>query len=894
MAAGEWRAASIDLKNLLRSQPDNLEARLALARTELEQGDYSGAARELENARTKGAPGADVDVLYVKALLGLKRYDRALEVTAGTPAAGTPSQQRQLAKARGDALLMLGRHEEALVAFDAALAVDATDIDALVGRAFAVLALEGLEPARAVLARATGARSGDPRLAITQGALYLRAREFARAESEYGEVLERLAKDDRTLLRASALAGLAEAQLALGKREAAQDSTRRLLEAAPGAPAAILLRARYLFTAGDHDEAKTLLEQLLARDAGNVGARLLLGMLNYTRGDFGQADMHLTSVLASEPGNSFARLLLANTKLRESKPREALSALGPDVAQGGPSALSIAGEASIQAGDLDAGLAFLERSVAESPEDTSLLMQLAAGYIVARRPEKAVQILERMPAGGDAAYRRGVLLLNARLRTKDIDGALREARSLVSRFPDDAVARATLGGLLGATGSLAGAREQFERAAQLQPASPAGLLNLAKLDLIEGRSEDAERRLQGALKLGPANPAVLVTFAQLEAARGRESAAVKWLEQACELDKRAAEPRLALARYQLARRNFAAAASLANEVLAFAANEPAALNILGIALAGGGRADEGVETLKRVVERDSSATAQLNLARAYVAADRPRDALAAAQASLELDPQLQPALALAAAASAASGDTAAARRYLGRLESVEPKHPVIYLLGGDLAAKEGDPAGAARLYAKGRTYRDSRTLALREHLARRQARLPDYTKPLEEWLQRSPGDLQVRMVLAQCQLESGARAQAIGSYEAVIAGDARNSTALNNLAWLYFETQDKRALSTAERAYELAPDTPEVIDTYGWIMLHEGHMQRALQLLSRAAEMSPDSADVQYHRAVALVRTGEELEARELLAKLLERDTPFAERESAERLLAGLQSENGA
>ncbi len=893
IAAGEWRQASVELKALLQRQPENRGARVRLGHVALETGALADAARELEHARALGADPNAVELFYARALLGLRRYQDIVDHVDPQSVAQI-GERVDLLRIRGDALFGLSRPKEAIEAYDAALALDSKNVDALLGRAFAVMRLEGLEPALATLDRTATLASKDPRIEVARGTLYLQARNFVQAESLFTSMLGKMREDDLSTPRLAGLAGLAEAQMALGKLEGAQVSTGRLYELVPGSPVAMYLRARYLFLVGDYDESQGLLEQLLTREQGNIQARLLLGAVNFAQGNLGQADMHLSSVLAGEPTNSFARMLLATARLRENKPREALETLGPDITRGDAQTLSLAGRASIQAGEVDAGLSYLEHSAVDNPADANRLLQLAAGYIVAGRFDQAVKTLEQVPAGGDAGYRRSLLLVNTRMRERDTKSALRQAQSFAEAYPDDALAQATLGGLLAANGNLDGARRQFMRAAELEPKSAVAQLNLAKLDILQRRTEDAEQHLRAARELAPESSAVLVAASQLELMRGNTGQALKGLETARQRDPKAAEPRLLLAQYRLATGDFTSAAAIAGEVLEVAPDNSSALNILGLALAGSGRTEEGVAALKRAsAASPASATVELNLARAEMAAGHLPEALAATRRSLERQPEFPAALALAASLSLRDDDVASAGAYLERLRKVDPKHPAIFLVGGDIQVRSRNYAEAASIYTRGRAQNDSRELVMREFATRRRAGLPDPTAPLEAWLKKSPQDVRVRRTLAQAQQAAGARRNAIASYELVVQGDGRDFIALNNLALLYQETGDQRALPTARRAYELAPTTAAVGDTYGWLLLQNGDSELAMPILDKAASAAPDARDIQYHRAVALARTGRTNTAREVLSSALADGAKFADRESAEELLASLIDPSG-
>jgi len=111
---------------------------------------------------------------------------------------------------------------------------------------------------------------------------------------------------------------------------------------------------------------------------------------------------------------------------------------------------------------------------------------------------------------------------------------------------------------------------------------------------------------------------------------------------------------------------------------------------------------------------------------------------------------------------------------------------------------------------------------------------------------------------------------------------------LNNLAWLYFQKDDPRALELGAKAYELAPRRPEVVDTYGWILLSSGNSEKALVILQEALVSAPDNAEITYHVAVAMDKAGRRDEARKLLSRLFRGNPSFSEVDKAKDLLTRL------
>jgi Tfp pilus assembly protein PilF len=69
----------------------------------------------------------------------------------------------------------------------------------------------------------------------------------------------------------------------------------------------------------------------------------------------------------------------------------------------------------------------------------------------------------------------------------------------------------------------------------------------------------------------------------------------------------------------------------------------------------------------------------------------------------------------------------------------------------------------------------------------------------------------------------------------------------NNLAWIYGDVELPKALAAAKRAYELAPDSAEIIDTYAWFLYKHGDLERAKALMVRALDLAPDNERIRQH-----------------------------------------------
>ena len=110
-------------------------------------------------------------------------------------------------------------------------------------------------------------------------------------------------------------------------------------------------------------------------------------------------------------------------------------------------------------------------------------------------------------------------------------------------------------------------------------------------------------------------------------------------------------------------------------------------------------------------------------------------------------------------------------------------------------------------------------------------------------LSRAPFLSQSRTLLGNIHYSEGRRGEAIGEYRTAVEIDRRNSIALNNLAFAYFEEGGRlqEALSLAEESIEIYPYSLETFKTLAVILAELGRYGEAERAVSRA--VSIDATD---------------------------------------------------
>jgi len=119
--------------------------------------------------------------------------------------------------------------------------------------------------------------------------------------------------------------------------------------------------------------------------------------------------------------------------------------------------------------------------------------------------------------------------------------------------------------------------------------------------------------------------------------------------------------------------------------------------------------------------------------------------------------------------------------------------------------------------------------------------------------------------------------EAITQYESLLVRMPTNNTVLNNLAYLLAQggASLSRSLEYAKKAFELRPNSPVIMDTYGYVLHKNGRHQEAIELLSAACQQfqigsGTVPADVYDHLAMAQEALGDKVKARGTYQQALE------------------------
>ena len=881
-AEGKLRDALVELRNASRDKPRDPELHLRIAQVQSKLADPVAAEKEFRIAL---AVGADRDAV-------------------------TP----QL----GESILVQGRFRDVLREIPARGPNPAVLANNLLLRAVAQLSLQDLPAAEATLAQGQAQAPGQADVALIAARVAAARDDPKLMAAKVAEVLKLDPAQVEALLMQEKILTLA------GDRPGALGMAERAVKAAPWSAMARIERANQLIYAGDDKRAQDDVNAILSAQPRFIDAVYLNGILMARRGQLAEAaaqlerldsvsaripqGLYYQSLIALRQGNTqtaaeFARRYsalvpedpdglrqLARTELALDRPSNALAPLQKLMLQPTKDAdvYDMLGRAYASTGRLGEAATAFSTASALAPDDNLIRYHQGVQQLQSSRYADAAATLGKAFETDPKLPGCGQALVSALLGTNEIG----KAEAVVSKMREAGGETADLGMMLGSIrqrqGDLSGARTVLTETARKFPNVADIRVQLAQVLVQQGQTSEALTLLLAVLAKEPAQTAALNTYIQLKANENDLPAAIKVLESARQSAPRNAALTSMLADALTANNEAPRAIRMLRDTGADSALPPMLAGALGRAQTAAGRFDDARATYAAVLKETPKDLVVRGLYTALLTSEK---AFPEARASLEQALAIEPAN-----YSLMSGLVANEARWKGvdaaaaladEIRARPGSMPFAAALKGDLYMQANRPADAARAYLAEYTPAPIFPLMLKAVGALAASGQDDAASGvLTTWLAGHPKDAEAAQRLAQLDLKAGRMKEAQEHLGIVLERDPTNVLALNNLAWAYSVTNDKRALPTAQRAYLQGPNATTG-DTLAWILVKDGSARAAVPLLQRAAGLRPADLSIQYHLAVALSDDNRRTEALAVLAPLAT-GPAFEEQAAARKLQADL------
>lgn len=883
LQTGEYQSALIDARKAVDAEPGNAAAQLMLFDVLLASGDTQAAAPQLDRAVAAGAGPAATEPRKIELALAMRKPDDA----AAALDASTALADVERAILEGRILLSKREFAAALAAFERALAMDPRADKALLGRAEALAAQGSAQQALQALDTLTQRDATLGRAWILKGSLEAQSEDFAAAASSFAKAVESgrgLSRDERLIAHAQRV----ESLLAANQLQPADAALAALEKAAGTSPIVSLIRAKVAIARGDKTVAVNELRRFTQAAPQHLPGRLLLTTALVEQGSLEQAFSEAVRTVAEFPNEAEPRLALARIQMQLGRLASVEETLQPLIASSPPHPMAVAAlaELRIRRGEGLAGVSLLEQTVAEQPSDARLQLQLAAAYLSTGEPKRALATLQSIQGEGPSSPQVDRLRVIATAALSGSANANKELEAAIARHPDDVDLLLMAAAYHSSIDEPQRARAYVERAIELRPSDATLSLILGRIELLADRPDEAERLAKAVLEKAPNDAAAMMLMANIAAKRGDSAEVDAWLGRARIAKPDALDVRIALARRAAARADMTEARNVLAEAVRNTPDNPSAHLALAELDAAVGNYEAALADLRAAAKlQPRSPFVMLATARVQLAAKNNKAARESLRQALEYAPGWMPAATILAALENAEGNLDGALELAREVQRSHPDSGASFLIEGDAYIAAKRPADAARAYAESYRRTPSAVAAIRLVQAKSMAKMPSPEAELADWVARTPKDASARRALAEYYLSVGKGTDAIRELERVVADRPNDAVALNNLAWLYQQSNDSRALEVAARAYAAAPGVASIADTYGWILVSTGDTKKGLEILEQAAKLAPNNGEIQYHLAAALAQSGERSHAREVLnAALSSLDSRSPSRAAAEKL----------
>lgn len=867
MARGDISVAVVQLKSALQTKPNDAELRLLLGSALLEQGQPAAALLELEKARDAGSTNDVLTSKLARALLGSGKSNEVIAQFGQVNLSG-PAAQAELRTVIALAHLQQGRFNAARGEVDRALMADPKFPWGLLTRA-RLLAGEGKfdEAMLAVESAMLQDRPNGDANMLKAAILRLGRQDQQGAV----QALRAAAADPKTELLSRA--SLVQVHYAQRDLKAAREELAQLQRSHPKHPVTAYMTGVVSYGEKNFEAAEAASDQLLRLFPDSPQVLILGGASSLGRGALLAAETKLGRVVQTVDGLPVARRLLAETYVRMGQPEKALATLRPLIEGplGDAEAMTVAGNAFLQAGRIAEAEESFQRAVKARPDQTEARTALAIAQLSKGDTIGGLNALDAIAskAENDAA---DLALIGAALRAGDHPRALSAVERLQRKQPGSPQPHHLRGVVLRAKGEREGARASFESALKAQSDFPAATAALVAMDVADLKVDSARRRLDEAMARNAANPLLWLQKFELTGLQGEAAGRrLQLLDDAIKAvpgDARLRVTKMALLD-KLGRAKDAAAFGAAS--MASMPNDPAVVEAAGRALAAAGDDQQAMSAFNRLTSLvPRSALPYTRLAEIHAKRGDQGARLSSLLRAIDLSPHAVDLHAALVGTVRSSRNDAPVMAVARELQRKYPAAGSGFMLEGDVWQAQRKWSDAMSAYRKALIRPEySGFASVRLYAAMIAAGDVQAAEVFaSERLRSKPDDVSLLETLATRALLDKRHSDAERMYTALVKLRPDDPSALNNLAWLMAERGAAGSVVMGERANAAAPGSPAVLDTLAKALAAEGQHERAIATLRLAATVAPERQEYRLNLVKLYLKAGQGDQARSELQAL--------------------------
>ncbi|MGH1373990.1 MAG: XrtA/PEP-CTERM system TPR-repeat protein PrsT [Cellvibrionaceae bacterium] len=874
----DYSASIIELKNILKNNPENLDARLLLAKSLYELSEYSEAEATLNIYLENNG---DVDKAYpVMSSIYLELRDlESLNALDLNVLSGEAKIVVNLAIATGQ--IWQGNLDDAKEIIDLYSSRKSDFPPYELASARILIQLGRYEEAEDLLTRMIDIDPSNYLALLELGDLSARNDEKASALEYFTKVLTvNPYRYDANLKRAIL-------HIQLDNIEMAGEDLKVVSKRHPEAISVNYLVGIHAYLGGNLDLAEKALEVASVAHEAYPSSLYYLGEINYKNGNTAKAEDYLNRYLSISPESVSAVKMLALINLKRGDFSEAdsyIDAIWEDSASD-IELKGIRATALMEIGRLDESIRLLDEVSRLTPDSEKAKLNLSLGYLRKSDHVNSIKTLEKIVEENPASIESVRLLFLNYIYLDDLTNASRVVEEYTRNDSENSDALNMNAILSVKRGDIDVAIDDFRRVISLFPENLFAVSNLANIYITRKEFDEAESVYRPVLALN--DSAVLSNYGKIKLLQNDEQSFIDYQRKSIEANSSNMDARMALANYYLTQSDYDNVGSAF--LGAVDVNEDKNyLKVMALAEYGKSEFSQSIfylEQLKDVSKIEEPAI-HYHLSKAKLALGDKSSSENELLKSLDIDPDHYPSLLAISKLFLAQEKLEGMEVHLRKLNSVYSNELEVKSLMSSYHAALGETSKAID-YAK-IVYQSKPTSNGVLALAALYWDAGDTQEALaliNQWIEENPEDVLVRETLSDFYLLDNKFELASEQLKAILRFQPNNVAALNNLAWILIENDSNLAIEYAEKAVAIRSDLPGVMDTLAMAYLGGGELENAWRSIRKATTLDPNSASIKYHSAVIAVEVGEKEYSRSTLQGLIDGTQSFPERELALALL---------
>lgn len=881
-AEGDKKSYEIQLKNALQKNPVNPEARYLLGLQYLEQQFGALAEKELERSIEFGTPFEEVSPKIIQAKYLQFRYGDLLEYDAKID--GLSDADKAIVYFyRGLAQLKINRPKEAEAEFDEAIQADKSSESGKLANAYLLSLFKNFDDAEVLIDDILANNPTHTETLILKNRLLAVSKEFDESVAAINKAIE-LEPRRLDLYITSALT-----HIMANQNEEAEEKIDKLLDSAPSHFYSNLIKARLRLQAKDWELAREHADKALIQSEVSKEAKLISGIANFYLQNWEIARDKLMSVRNFVKPDHPAHRMLSYTEFKLGYIQSADSIVGsvgtlqPNDAE----LLSSFGQELAKEGKIDEAVSLFETAAGLTPENSRIQTKLGI-LKLSQNDASGLENLEKVLEQDASSFWARAALARSYVKSGDNDKAIETAEELIKLDQNNIEGYVLLADIQIILGRKDDAEKTLKNALKVKNDAIFIYQRLFTLAAGSQDSELANDYNEKILEIDPVNRAGLLNYYRLQKQAGDTAPAFKKVNDLLKQNPDSDPLKLVLAIFHLDNRDKNKALTILNDIPAKSAMYPTTQEALGNLYMGDGDVNKAIPRFREWVNvSPNNIKAHQALIDAYSAAKDHQAALESTRRALKNSPSNRSFQLREVQLLLVTGREEQAINKANKLKAAGNYEAQLELMMGQYFSNQKEYDRALdyfqRLHKIEPSNRSVIGLAEVNNLS---GNKDEALKILRDWLKKNPNSQPVRLYLANLNLSADNKG-AIAQYRKLIEENDKNFIALNNLAWALGENgQLSEAITYAEKANLLRPNTPQILDTLGYLQLRNGETEKARNTLRNAHDLDSSKPEITYHYAMALKESGDVKSAKQKLQSIA--NQKFSNQQEVRQLLKEL------